>query len=98
MTFEEKLLRDRILGLGENPDDPEVMARYKKEFDQESEEEENDDVYKVCDSQQIHSMFVSLYQTITLGDLLVNQTVAFCLNLVGADGVLAIPAVCVFNV
>lgn len=104
MTFEEKLLRDRILGLGENPDDPEVMARYKKEFDQESEEEENDDVNKVCDSQQIHSMFVSLYQTmqaldpmivkpaqyqnITLGGLLVKQTVAFCLNLVGADGVL----------
>lgn len=32
MTFEERVLRDRALANGENPDDPEVNARIQKEL------------------------------------------------------------------
>ena len=40
MTFEERVLRDRALANGENPDDPEVNARIQKELAEQQEEPE----------------------------------------------------------
>ena len=56
MTFEERVLRDRALANGENPDDPEVNARIQKELAEQQEEPEE----KLLTPSELNSLYSEL--------------------------------------
>lgn len=102
-SFKERCVRSAALAQGENPDDPEVMARYTAEWEAEHPEEDVEE--EICTPQQLSVMFKKLcvvmnqlegrivkpkrYGNMTLEDLLANQAINFALDLAAADGVLA---------
>ena len=63
MTFEERVLRDRALANGENPDDPEVNARIQKELaEQQQESEEASALNTIFDINYTVQEYVEIYK------------------------------------
>lgn len=105
MTFEERLLHDRILGQGEDPNDPVVWAKYKKEYDEEQAEKDDSSVCAICTNKQLHDIFITIldlfYKSekfiqkpshladLTFDQIISRQAITFTMNLVAADGILS---------
>lgn len=98
MTFEERVLRDRALANGENPDDPEVNARIQRELAANQEEPED----KILTPSELNALYNELvgiftnlenhivkpqeYSNMSLVDLFFNQATNLCLDLIAVDG------------
>lgn len=98
MTFEEKVLRDRALANGENPDDPEVNARIKRELAESQEEPEEsilspnevnalyNEVVAILTNLEGHIVKPEMYGNMSLLEMFANQATNLSLDLIAVDG------------